>query len=311
VTKGGFILGPYSTRREKPISIDESIDNTGCVLEFSTSAEPYTLQIFRLTGSFPTSDFARYVVKERQIPFGIECFPFQVRDLPGGPYISLSAFLAELYTFFPDARSVKSCLADLAESLCLPSNLDDNVGAREPIMLPTLAIGGGYHVSSVFPYGRRIFVDFAWSTPQADQAHRGMTVQAGGADFRPRPDRSLGPGKWITHRTHCIEAFLFGDLRRLAGGPPVNLFRKENQFALLDEFEWTPLTLMTAKQARNARIEFIRNHPALVPNHKELAKALKQAQLYSDDTSVSQICRFLPSMLTAISAGAGGLPETR
>jgi hypothetical protein len=297
--RGDFILGPYSTRQGEPNPLHESIENTGCVLEFSTSAEPHTLQIFRLTGSFPpTSDFARYVVKERQIPFGIECFAFQVKDLAGGPYVSLSAFLSELYTFYPDARSVKSCLADLADSLCLAPNLDDNVGTREPIMLPALSIGGGYHVSSVFPYGRRIFVDFAWTTPQTDQAHRGVTVQAGGADFRPRPDRSLGPGKWITHRTHCIEAFLFSELRHLAGGSPANLFGEENQSALLNHFEWTPLTLMTAKQARRARIDFIRNHSELVPNRKALAKALKEAQLYSDDTSVSQICKFLPSLLT-------------
>jgi hypothetical protein len=121
----------------------------------------------------------------------------------------------------------------------------------------------------------------------------------GGVDFRPRPNRTLDRGKWIGARKHSAEELLFSRLRSLCAGTPVDVFTEETKARMLAEFDWTPLALMTHKQARNARIEFVRANAALTMDAMQLAHALKSAKLYSEDTSLSQIRRFLPSLLKA------------
>lgn len=297
MSSSDFIFGPYSSRRGEPHSLDDSVRNTGCALEFSTSAEAYNLEIFQIGGVLYKDEFfGSYVVREGQIPFGIACHPYQFKDhLVAGPYVTLSAFLSELYCFYPSARSIKKFLADLGETLCLPT-LNETPDRSMSAPLRSEFVAAGYSVESVSAYGRRLLVDFEWTAP-APLDRRGLTVQAGGVDFRPRADKSLGVGKWITLRPHYVEQLIFDDLRELAKGVPLDVFSAVGHDTLLSQFDWTPLALMTAKQARIARIEFVRNHSELVSDPRALAKALKEAGLYSDDTSVSQICRFLPSLL--------------
>jgi hypothetical protein len=297
---GNFVLGPYTTRRRDAAAINESIEDTGCALHFVTAQE-HTLELFRMTSLvYRPREFSAYVVREREIPFGIECFAFQVKDLAEGPYITLSAFLSELYTFYPDSRSIVGCLVDLSDSLSLPPQFSAANESAKFALRPPLP-QEGFAVSSVLPYGRRIFVDFSWTPPGVNN---GLIIAAGGVEFRPQPDKTLGHGTWYKLRTHATERLIFEHLRRLGNGLPVDVFTADGRSAVLNEFEWTPLALMTAKEAREARVQFVRSHPELLRDNKALAKAMKNEQLYSDDTSVSQIARFLPGLLKAASISA-------
>jgi hypothetical protein len=63
------------------------------------------------------------------------------------------------------------------------------------------------------------------------------------------------------------------------------------------QFDWTPLALMTTPEAREARITFVRQHPELADSPEVLARALKEAGLYSTETSVHQIAKNLPNLV--------------
>jgi hypothetical protein len=302
---GDFILGPYVTSRSRPSAVDDDLESTGCVLEFSTPDEAHTLEIVRHRRySFQRRDFASYLIREIEMPFGIDCFQFQVKDLAGGPYITLSAFLAALYDLYDRATPIRRFFTDLAEILPFEDKAVLSLEDSKYPLRPEIRTKG-YRVGSVMPYGRRILVYFVWMATPSSTSDSPFILNLGGADFRPRPDRSLGSGKWHVPRDHFIETHLFRKLCFLSNGAPAKVFTEQACSQLLADFDWSPLALMTPKQAREARLDFVRKHPELVLDHKALAKAMKSAQLYSDDTSVSQICKFLPSLLTPTATRSG------
>jgi hypothetical protein len=57
---------------------------------------------------------------------------------------------------------------------------------------------------------------------------------------------------------------------------------------------------MTSRQAREARLQFIRQHPDLVGDGRKLAEAMQKAGLYSECTTPWQITKFLPSLLAEL-----------
>ena len=59
---------------------------------------------------------------------------------------------------------------------------------------------------------------------------------------------------------------------------------------------------MTPKEASAARVQFLVEHPELSDKPKELAEALKADGLYSENTSIRQICKFLPGLLKKAAA---------
>ena len=65
----------------------------------------------------------------------------------------------------------------------------------------------------------------------------------------------------------------------------------------LDSFKWTKVSTLTAKEAKQARIDFVREHPDLHNNHQAMAKALKTADLYSDTAEVYAIKKQVPRLI--------------
>jgi hypothetical protein len=56
---------------------------------------------------------------------------------------------------------------------------------------------------------------------------------------------------------------------------------------------------MSNKEARKARVEFAKRHPELLEKPKELALAMREAQLYSETTSLRSILGHLDSIVLA------------
>jgi len=67
--------------------------------------------------------------------------------------------------------------------------------------------------------------------------------------------------------------------------------------AALDNFIWTKVSLLTAQEAKRARIDFVRQHPELHNNHRSLARTLKNAGLYSDTAEVYAIKKQVPRLI--------------
>ena len=117
-------------------------------------------------------------------------------------------------------------------------------------------------------------------------------------DFRPQPDGTLGKGVW----TKPLEDQIFCEFQREFLNrfryAPVEILSENGKNKLLAEFQWTPLARMTSKQARAARIAFIREHPTLKDNLKSLAEAMRKAGLYAESTTSHQVMKFLPSLIS-------------
>jgi hypothetical protein len=295
-----IVIGPFITRRTNSRSVDSHVENTGCILEFSTIAEGYEMEIFRCSPySFQQNDFAAYAVREIDMPFDIDCFNFQVKELCGGPYIALTAFLAGMYDLSNGLTPIKRFFSDFAETLPFESCCCRHrcVDASRYSLQSELA-EAGYRVNAVVTYGRRVDVEFGWQVSSRTRLKKELTLSVGGAEFRPRPDRTLGSGKWFPHRRSFVESRLRAKLYSFGSGDPSELLTDAARSNILAEFNWTPLALMTQKEARQARIRFVRENAQIADDTRRLAQALKEAKLYSETTSLSQIRKFLPSLLT-------------
>jgi len=87
---------------------------------------------------------------------------------------------------------------------------------------------------------------------------------------------------------------------------PSSLLSEVGLQTALDSFKWTKVSLLTTKEAKLARIDFVRQHPELHNDHQALARALKKAELYSDTAEVYAIKKQVPRLIRE-AAGNGGV----
>ena len=117
-------------------------------------------------------------------------------------------------------------------------------------------------------------------------------------DFRPTPDGTLGKGVWTKPWDTTVENELHQLFHSRFKYEPIAILTHEGKNRLLTEFQWTPLARMTNKEARIARTTFIREHPELKVDHRRLAEALRNAGLYAESTTIFQVMKFLPSLIS-------------
>ena len=243
------------------------------------------MPVYRCSES-AVAGFADYYILEEELPFGVDCCNMQVRDCVGGPYIAVGAFISALYKQFSGLQPVEKFLEDFYDRLPVADVSINSKAASLYPLIPNVS-DAGYRVSYVFPDGRFIRVGVDWVFPQAaaNGNHAGHLFVVN-LKFRPTPARSLDNGKWLHKREQFVERLLADRLAKLVGNIPAAMFEEEAKRRMLDQFDWTPLALMTNEQARLARIDFIRKHPELANDTKALAQQLKDAGLYSRDTSL-------------------------
>jgi hypothetical protein len=145
----------------------------------------------------------------------------------------------------------------------------------------------GFEVVGFFPYGRTITVQFGWVFPQDRRdSNCKLCLYAGSIEFKPRPDRTLGKGAWRPPLEVTV-SYLLADWLESMGKP--GMLSEMGVKAAVDNFKWTRVSLLTNTEAAKARIDFVRDHPELHNNHQSLAKALKDAELYSDTMEIYAI----------------------
>jgi hypothetical protein len=213
--------------------------------------------------------------------------------------IRLDDVLLSFYRKYPQARSLRTILEEIRAHL----NIREEEKGRhwdKNALRPEIA-SQGYRVSKMPAYGRALDLEFAWFPPQdADAPDSSISVSLACAEFRASADRTLGMGKWRQPRRDLLGMILREELIRKHGPLPGDLLSPEGMASLIEAFPWSSLTLMTSKQARAARLEFLRNHPELWADHKALATALVNAGLYLKTTDVYHIRRSIPKLLSAL-----------
>ena len=154
----------------------------------------------------------------------------------------------------------------------------------------------GFVVSSVYFHGVTLKVDVAWSFQDDHSGWKNIT--AGFIEFRPRCGK-LNDGKWIGQRwNECIESHYFARFAAVAPKKPIDSLRSAEDIEnLLKHYEWTNTTRHSEAEIRQMRIEAIQKNPELWATPKKLAEHLKNEELYSRNTSTSQVVKFLPALL--------------
>jgi hypothetical protein len=155
----------------------------------------------------------------------------------------------------------------------------------------------GFEVVGFFPYGTGLSVYFAWIAPQDRQVAEGHRhVYAAAIEFRPGPGRTLGKGKWSLPSETSVSYLMALQLRSLLKGDPQQWLSPEGVKVSLGQFKFTKVSLLTRQELKEARLEFIRQHPELHENPRELARALRSAELYSKTTELCAIVKRLPGL---------------
>lgn len=148
----------------------------------------------------------------------------------------------------------------------------------------------GIFVARVASYGRTLSVSIS-------RRIGASSVKINDIHFRPKPDGTIGPGGFHEWDRFGINRLFWELFKTLKIERPYDLFPPQSLELLLSHFEWSKLARMTNREARQARISLVRLHPALWDQPKDLATLLKKDELYSEDTGISQIVKFLPGLI--------------
>ncbi len=280
-------------RAAGPTEYESEVEPLGVRMEFATESGAWSGDLYRKAGRWwPTlSDLHEILVDGDSLPCEVSylsCFSVQTGRRT---FVPLESLIVALYENLSIVREPSQLFTELGVTL----DFWRNPLPRRLTLIPDLA-SRGFGAIGVRSSGRRLCLEIEWDS-SVDPNRRGLAFDVAAVEFRPRPDGTLGPGKWYELRECFAGTLFFKQLRKIVNCQPIELFTEAGKAHLLSLFEWPPLARLTNTQARHARLEFIRAHSDLVSDRRKLAEAMRKAGLYSANTTPSQIAKFIPSLL--------------
>jgi hypothetical protein len=296
-------LGPFIIRSTHPDTPDGKFLHTGCSMEIFCDGILFQLPIYKdvahMDGAYAC--FSDFYFPEPENGWPVD-FTFRgwIHDKPTqyGRFIAVSPLLVEIFNQLQPAMAMEVFLRDFRAKIpvfCNNKTIWQELQPGEVNLTDNLS-QLGFVVSSVNCYGVALNVDIAWAFP--DDISGWKNITAGYIEFRPRCGK-LNDGKWIGQRwQECIESHYFKRFAAVAPAKPIECLRGHEDIEnLLKHFEWTKTTLHTEAELRQMRIAAVGDAPELWSKPKQLAEYLKSRELYSTQTGVSQIVKFLPGLL--------------
>jgi len=295
---GMISFGPFLTRCSGKSVALPNLENTGCVLEFSSATQGARIPIYRRHEGNGCG-FWDYLVREQDVPFPMMRRPYNSVQTGTGLFVGLESLIVALYQDRQVARPLVEFLGEFRDSLALEKTaLFPNSRPRTGFKPRLTELG--FYLVDLFSYGRRLTASVGWYCRQdRTNIENAPFFSAGALEFHPRHDGTLDPGKWLEPVPGHLISLLRDILRKECPGEPLNLLSEEGRRIVLEAFKWTPLARMSNKEARKARVEFAKRHPELLEKPKELALAMREAQLYSETTSLRSILGHLDSIVLA------------
>ena len=288
-------------RSELDAVLPPRIEHTGWRLELSGDQFHGALEVFRLREPWDKgpASFFDYLVRGEDLTWGVTYRPSDGITSEAGTFLPLDCVLCALYRKHEVMRPLPSFLAELRDCLPLRSGLDKRRRDGAALAAPELR-EAGFEVTGFFVYGSSISVDLGWVFPQdRNQPDNPLCIHAASIGFRPTPARTLGRGKWSIPLDTTLMSLLGKQLRALLRGSPERWLSAKGVEATLSEFKWTKATLLTREQLVAARIEFVRQHPELHDQARELARALLKEGYWSDTTQLCVITKQVPGLIAS------------
>ena len=290
-------LGPFLVNNGQAGLVATNLEHAGYSLEISGDEFALNLCLYRQIHDWQPKAIRLedFYVRVDEITFKLlPVVGLQMQSTVVGTLVTLEAMLCSLYVQHEVTRPITSALEELRQHLpinhCTYPRIED--GAK--LVCPAVA-KAGFEVTKFSTYGRMLSVQFGWVFPQDRQDDKAsLNVYAGMIDFKPQPNRTLDKGKWIIPKESVVSYQLTQMLETLGTS---GLLSETGLRAGLDSFKWTRVSLLTAQEAKQARLDFVRTHPELHNDHQAMAKALKTAELYSDTAEVYTIKKQVPRLI--------------
>lgn len=293
-------FGPFVSRVSEKSVVARDVDgpgtaleNTGCVFEFSSAGQGAAIPIYRRLEDNAMATFGSYFFRGEDAPFNFRYLPRDALKTKSGTFVELERMIVALYEG-QVARPLTEFLSEFRGALPLEKSRYD-----DPLPIFTAPIAElGFNLRHLTAYGRTITVGVGWFCPQ-DRTHieSAPSFPSGALELRPRPDGTLSEGRWLEPMPGHMNSMLRSILLKAVGGPPLQAISEEGKTRLLSSFTWTKLAKMSRKEARRARVDFAKSNPALLEKPEELARALRQAELYTSSTPLSYIVRQLATII--------------
>src|SRR5688572_13757954 len=288
-----MLLGPFFIPNKQSGLVTPGVEHTGYDLEFSNPKTGARITIYRRLEEWRPGTFrlTQYLIRREELPFSISYSPFYAVKSPVGLFLPLHSVVIKLFDDGDGFKPLAKFLAEFHSLMPLHTDVFRSTNFEKNLLSPEFA-NMGYEVLDIMTYGRTVTIELFWVFPQERAKNKNAdkaALSSSMIEFRPKPDRTLGPGKWKPPLPGTVNALLYKFLRGRCGDDPVHLLSPFGCETALSMFEWTPLTLMTPRQARQARIDFARKHPDLLDKPRDLATALRKAQLYSRHTEINTI----------------------
>jgi len=290
-----IVVGPFFVRTPDEGLVSEKVARVGAAMEFATVNGSMRIPLFRKICSYAPArcQLEELLLRSCDLPCDVQYWSFYAVETGVEVFIPLEAVLAGIFREFSVHRTGMAVLADLASTV----QLDFQRACLARCLVEALETEG-FELSLDSSYGRTVTGAACWVPPPERNNSEPGGILACFVEFRPRPDGTLGKGTWKEPRPEGISSQLCRELQQRVRGTPIEMLTAVGRQKLLAMFDWTPLARMTAKQAREARLRFIRAHPELKANARALAEALRNAELYAESTTVHQVMKFLPSLLS-------------
>ena len=290
-------LGPFLTHRSKSVSLSSPISYTGYVLEFASDDCSGTVPLYFIQDDEHTFENLSFL--EKSLICDAKLFERALTDpMPGRPH-RLERLIAALYLNHNPATPLIDLLTDIREHI----PLEPDHYKRRPDFKGLLKEGfqeAGFELIDLWQYGRSLRVSFGWVFPQDRSNPRSrLCLYAGAFVCIPTPDRTLGKGKWSMPLNVIVGHLFSQQLQKMCQGQnTIEMLTDTGKEMALETFEWKKVSLLSPKELKKARVEFVRQHPDLHSNHLELAKAMKADGLYSDTVENYAVSKQVPGLIS-------------
>ena len=247
-----------------------------------------------------------YFVQEKDVFCAIRLFGASMSDPVLGTLQPLESLITALYLNHKPATSLAQFLTDMREQIPMRPGYKRRKPEFKGLLRKDLD-EAGFELIGFWQYGRVYSVSLGWVFPQdRNNSKSFLCLDACGFECRPIADRTLGKGKWRMP-LNVIVGYLFTKmLKKMCHGNPIELLNDEGKEVALANFKWTKVSLLTPKELKQARIEFVLLHPDLHQNPRELAKAMKKEELYSSTAEIYAIAKQIPGLIEAGKEQGGG-----